>query len=172
MHSKRYYYEDPPSRRSPVTCCTKLCNFFSSFWLQIFNFIDAGVMFITHRHAQVLFRSLLQLINRFRSTLLAVGAILLAFGIYVKVILPDDGGLVEHQMLFWVSLTSFVLGVLFILVALFSFCGIVSNSCRFAVVPSGYLALMLAVVSLSAGIAAILFDEEILVSIHVILFAS
>ena len=89
----------------------------------------------------------------------------MTFGIYVKVILPDNGNLSEHQLLFWVSLVSFVIGVVFILVAFFSCCGIVSNSCRFAVVPSGYLALLLALISLSSGISAVLFDEEILVTL-------
>lgn len=116
-----------------MTCCTKVCNFLSSFWLQIFNFLD-----------------------------LAVGCILLSFGIYVKFVLPDDGTLKEHQALLLIGWTSFILGLLFLLVALFSFCGIVSNSCRFAVIPSGYIALLLGVFSLSAGIAAVLCNEEVL----------
>lgn len=134
-------YEQSPSRlkqprrsqRHAVTCCTKVCNFFSSFWLQLFNIVD-----------------------------LVVGSILLAFGIFVKFLVPKDGNISEHQVLFWVSLMAFILGSLFILVALFSFCGIVSNSCRFAVVPSGYLALVLALVSVGAGTAGYLCDEEIL----------
>ena len=123
----------PPRRKYVVTCCTKLCNFFSSFWLQLFNIVD-----------------------------LIVGSILLAFGIFVKFIVPDNGNVSEHQVLFWVSTVSFSLGSLFILVAMFSFCGIVSNSCRFAVVPSGYLALVLALVSVGAGTTGYLCNEEIL----------
>lgn len=135
---QRSYGQSPsrlkhPRRVAPVTCCTKLCNFFSTFWLQLFNIVD-----------------------------LVVGSVLLAFGIYIKIIVPDDGNLTEHQALFWVSTVSFSLGFLFILVALFSFCGIVSNSCRFAVIPSGYLALVLALVSVGAGTAAYLCDDEIL----------
>ncbi len=132
-------YEHSPSRlklprqKSAVTCCTKLCKFFSSFWLQIFNIVD-----------------------------LIVGSILLAFGIFVKFLVPDDGNVSEHQVLFWVSTVSFALGSLFILVAMFSFCGIVSNSCRFAVIPSGYLAIVLALVSVGAGIAGYLCNDEIL----------
>ena len=139
-YKERYEdYEHSPSRlklprqKSAVTCCTKLCNFFSSFWLQIFNIVD-----------------------------LVVGSILLAFGIFVKFLVPDNGNVSEHQVLFWVSTLSFALGFLFILVAMFSFCGIVSNSCRFAVVPSGYLALVLALVSVGAGTAGYLCDDEIL----------
>ena len=119
--------------KTPATCCTHVCNFFSSFWLQIFNFLD-----------------------------FAVGCIFFSFGIYVKFVLPNDGTLEEQQALLLIGWVSFILGFLFLLVAMFSFCGIVSNSCRFAVIPSGYVALLLALVSLSAGIAAVVCDDEIL----------
>jgi len=130
---RRNEYRNLSTNRSPATCCTRLCNFISSFGLQLFNFFD-----------------------------LIFGTILISLGIYVKFMLPDNGDLVEHQTLVTIGFVSFIIGVLFILVSLFSFCGIVSGSCRFAVIPSGYLALILAMTSLLGGIAAIIFDDKIL----------
>lgn len=119
---------------TPATCCTKLCNFFATFWLQIFNFLD-----------------------------LTIGTLLVVVACYIRLNIADSNGNPhEHRVLIIVGWVSFMLGLMFILVSLFSFCGIVSVSFRFAVVPSGYLALVLAVCALAGGILSIVCDEDIL----------
>ena len=62
----------------------------------------------------------------------------------------------------WIGLVSFVIGLLFLLVSLFSFCGIVSVYCRAAVIPSGYIALFLSVLSLILGIISVICEIDIL----------
>lgn len=91
---------------------------------------------------------------------LLIGGALLSFGVYLRIILKENYE--PDSELEWLGLISFLLGMMFLLVSIFSFSGIISSYCRKVIIPSGYLALILSVFSLIIAIFAVIFELDIL----------
>lgn len=87
----------------------------------------------------------------------AVGIVLVAFGLYLEVKLGTNFMNIHTAWLCWSCL---ILGILLLTVSMLSFCAISSTSCRCCSIPSGYLGILVAIVSLVLGSVSVALKSK------------
>lgn len=87
----------------------------------------------------------------------AIGICLLSFGFYLKV---QMGGNFGEGQTSWIGWVAFGIGSALLLISFLSFLAIEIASCRWAVLPSGYLAIVLSIAALSAGIGLLIMHNK------------
>lgn len=86
-----------------------------------------------------------------------LGAVFIAFAIYLY---TKIGGHFMDIEAAWLGWCCAILGLLLLLVSLFSFCAITSSDCRWAMHPSRVIALFIAALALSMGCAAFAVQDK------------
>jgi hypothetical protein len=87
----------------------------------------------------------------------AIGIVLLSLGLFLKVNMGSDFGKGQTS---WVGWIAFGMGGMLVLVSFLSLMAIEMACCRWAILPSGYLAIILSIVALGSAIALLIMHEK------------
>lgn len=87
----------------------------------------------------------------------AIGIILLSLGLFLKVNMGSDFGKGQTS---WIGCVAFGMGSMLIFVSFLSLIALEIPSCRWAIIPSGYLAIVLSAGALAAAVVLLIMHDK------------